>query len=319
MKTLPKKYGAYEVLARYYLTQKEPEKAITLMDNYISQNETEPDRLKALVFKAAVLVQMQKADESLKILEAVLKENPGDVAAHTLKGDILTNRKDYIGAITEYRTVLNENPNNSIVTMQLARAHILNGETALAEDLLGKALQNRPQDVPVRLFLADLLRRQGKLDRAKEQFEEILALSPDQKQALAYLGDMALARKDAAGAEKYWGRLVEMEPESPMANFKIALAYLLNNKWDQAEASLEKALELDPDFSPALEQLLNIKMAQNKVDEALARCKKQVELRPKTMPYILCWAESTRLKRTWTQPGPVLKKPLSWNRTACRI
>ena len=105
IKDLPTQFGAYNMLARYWVTQKKAEKALELAEAYLSKVETGPSRISAMVLKAQVLFELKKVDEAAKIVDEILQQNPGDVAAHSLRGDILLLQKDYLGAVTEYRSV----------------------------------------------------------------------------------------------------------------------------------------------------------------------------------------------------------------------
>ena len=89
-------------------------------------------------------------------MEEVLKENPADIKAHTIKGDILATKQDYLGAITEYRAVVHEDPQNVHVSMNLARAHDLNNEPLLAEQTYQKLLEQNPDVTQARLALAEI-------------------------------------------------------------------------------------------------------------------------------------------------------------------
>ena len=71
--------------------------------------------------------------------------------AHSLKGDILSAKRDFAGAIAEYRTVLNEEPRNILIFLSLARAHLSNNEPGLAEETYKKVLDINPKVRQARL------------------------------------------------------------------------------------------------------------------------------------------------------------------------
>jgi len=71
-------------------------------------------------------------------------------------------QKDPKSAIVDLRSVLRDQPNSIGVMRALARAHLANGEPALAEETMRRALDANPKDPSVREDLAELLVNLGK-------------------------------------------------------------------------------------------------------------------------------------------------------------
>jgi len=93
-------------------------------------------------------------------------------------------KHDAASAVADLRSVLRDQPNNVQALKLLAQAHVLNKEENLAVETLRKAETLVPNDVGVKLGLAELLARQQKLDDAKHEIESILAQDANQAQAL---------------------------------------------------------------------------------------------------------------------------------------
>ena len=159
---MPKKYKAFEMLANYYRTNNVPDKALKILDRFTETVQAGPQFLRSIRLKAIILSEQKKYVQALGFLKTVVRENPGDLIAHTLKGDILTNSMDYLGAITEYRLVLFEEQNNIAMIKKLAGAHLLNNEPLLSEQLYIKVLNLDPEDREARLALSEISKKKGK-------------------------------------------------------------------------------------------------------------------------------------------------------------
>jgi predicted Zn-dependent protease len=159
---IPKKYKAFEMLANYYRTNNAPDKALKVLDRFIETVQEGPQFLRAIRLKAVILSEQKKNVQALGFLNTVVRENPGDLIAHTLKGDILINNMDYLGAITEYRLVLFEEQNNIAVIKKLAGAHLLNNEPLLSERLYIKVLNLDPEDREARMALSEIYKQKKK-------------------------------------------------------------------------------------------------------------------------------------------------------------
>jgi len=158
---MPDKYEPCEVLARHYLQTKAKDKGLEVLEQFMTRVRTGPDFLKAKFFMASIHYEDKKIDDALKLVEEVLKENPADVNAHSMKGSILAGRHDFVGAIAEYRAVLRQEPQNIPASLNLAKTHFLNNEAKLAEDTFKKILEINPKEKQARFGLADVYRQKG--------------------------------------------------------------------------------------------------------------------------------------------------------------
>lgn len=59
----------------------------------------------------------------------------------------------------------------------------------------------------------------GQFDEAAAVFERVLELSPDDLQALTWLGRIALETRASEAAQRYWARVLELDPENDTARY----------------------------------------------------------------------------------------------------
>ncbi len=284
-KDLPGEYGAFETLARHYMNEKSPEKAIAMLDRFMSGEASRPKFIMAKVYKAYILFTQKKYDQALDLVDETLQEDSGDVRARALRGDILVLKNNFIDAISEYRTVLGDEPGNDRVALKLARVHFYNGESGLAEETYHKALDRNPKLRQARFDLAGIYRQKGKLDRAREQIDKLLEDRPDDRKALLIRGDVALLQKDIETARDSFTRLFKLIPESPLAQFKMGLIFFIEKKVEQAASLFEKALSTNPGFEPALNQLVQVMVRKNDLSGAIKRVEDQLVKIPENAKY----------------------------------
>lgn len=111
------------------------------MDRFLEKVPAGSNNLKSKLFKAEIFIKENKHDDALHLVNEVIRENPADLLAHRMKGNILLVKQDYMGAIAEFRTVLKQEPGNITFSMNLARAHFLNGEPLLAKQICKSILE----------------------------------------------------------------------------------------------------------------------------------------------------------------------------------
>jgi serine/threonine protein kinase/Flp pilus assembly protein TadD len=95
------------------------------------------------------------------------------------------------------------------------------------------------------------------------------------------LGSQLYARKDYAGAVRYYSVAVSLRPDSAFAHNSLGSALRHQDKLDEAIAEGRKAIELDPKYLDAHGNLAHALSDQGKQDEAIAECRKAIELEPK--------------------------------------
>lgn len=119
---------------------------------------------------------------------------------------------------------------------------------SMAIMFLKQALAVNPELLEARFMLAEVYLEEevDSVDQALGIFEEIIAQDPGNSQALTGMGQVYLARGDAATAKTYFENAVDIDPENPDAYLGLAEAYQELGELDQAIASFESALASNP-------------------------------------------------------------------------
>jgi tetratricopeptide (TPR) repeat protein len=280
IRDLPAEYPAYEALARHLVGQGRGGEAARWLEKALETVDTPAEAEAGRVFLARVRQSEGRLDDALELVGKVLGDAPGNAEARVLKGDLLVARQDYVGAVPEYRVALKEDPRDAQTMGSLARAHVLNEQPVLAEDVFKAALGKNPKLREARLGLAALYAQQKRFGEARAELQKVLEGAPDDRVARAALGDLALASKDPAAASVEYRKLREMDPRSPPALYRSGMASRAAGRREEAEGLLEGALRADPDFEPALVQLVQLKAERRDLAGAIELCRRQVAARP---------------------------------------
>jgi predicted TPR repeat methyltransferase len=169
--------------------------------------------------------------------------------------------------------------------------------------------------VPDAVSIAIQLHQRGFLDEAQTVYERILAIEPDQPDALHFLGvvkhqlgrgddavelirrsielapDMAdrhnnlgnvlVERERLEEAVEAYRRAIELDPRHANAHSNLGAALKALRRFDEAAAAYQKAIEINPEHADAHNNMGNLLSNQGRTREALAYFCKAVTLSPR--------------------------------------
>ncbi len=188
-----------------------------------------------------------KHDAALTIIHPVLDVAPEHPGVGYLRALVAFQTKDYEAAKFHVDQLVQVLPDH-MPTHLLAGATnfaLKNNEQALS--FLRRYVNERPQDGAARRLLAATQLRLGQAGDAKETLAPLQEdLAPDDAALLALIGTAAQRSGDLEEGQQYLSRLVETQPENPVARAHLGAIELALGRTDDGILELEKALELDP-------------------------------------------------------------------------
>jgi tetratricopeptide (TPR) repeat protein len=134
--------------------------------------------------------------------------------------------------------------------------------------------------MPDDLTLALEQHRRGALDQAGRMYREILAVRPDQADALHLLGVVAYQQGDHVRAAEWIGRAIARNPASASYYANLAEVYRALGQRERAAACCRTALLLQPDYPEAANNLGNILLEQGHVEAAAEQFRAALRLKP---------------------------------------
>lgn len=119
--------------------------------------------------------------------------------------------------------------------------------------------------------------RSGRLELAEEIYRRILAIEPNQPDALHLTGLVAHHRGRSAEAIDWMRRAIALDPGQADYHNNLADANRALGRLDDATAGFRRAVELRPDLPQFRTNLAHALLAQAKVDEAIAQYRRAIE------------------------------------------
>lgn len=182
-------------------------------------------------------------------------------------------------AIGYFSSALEISPNESTYT-NLGIALAERGQAKLAVEQYEQALALDPDNVKTLVNLGNALLQLGRVDEAVERFRAAIEHAPER--AEAYNG-MAVARwhlgeREAALAD--FQRAIELAPDYRDAHFNLGMAHFESESLGEAEKWLKAAARLDSEHALAQFQLGLVLARQGRAAEAVPIFRQVVRLRP---------------------------------------
>jgi tetratricopeptide (TPR) repeat protein len=120
------------------------------------------------------------------------------------------------------------------------------GDEALA--MITAALEYKPWNVGLWMFLGGLHEELGQSEQAIEAFRQAVELAPENATALNALGyTLTIATRKYSEAYKFISHAMELEPENPAIMDSMGWVLFKQGKYDESRVWLERAYELFPD------------------------------------------------------------------------
>lgn len=258
-------------LAAFYETNRHPEKAEVVYQALIDSERLGPAGLAARDRLAALHAARGDTDRALELVAEVLAKSPRDDDALFLRGNIMLAQRNPRAAISDLRAVLRDQPNAVGVLRTLARAHLANGEPAIAEETLRNAAEANPKDPALQLEFAQLLIELGKAAQAQPILAALVKAHPQNTDALDAQFRVGMLTKDYATAKADAEALVAMRPKSAAAYLYEGKVAEAENRNSDAIAIYAKAVEAQPDAFEPLQDEMRLLVAAKRADEAMRR------------------------------------------------
>jgi tetratricopeptide (TPR) repeat protein len=160
--------------------------AYSLQDFTLAENELrsalagQPEHVAARIALGVVLLNTSRINEAADEFRAALQTDPLSGAAHYYLAQIYRRRGKTAEARVELKETIRLSPRDARAYADLAGLEIVDGRLADANTLLNKALTLDAKSAKAHYQRGILLRKEGKLDQAKEEFDLVKTLREDE-------------------------------------------------------------------------------------------------------------------------------------------
>ena len=162
----------------------------------------------------------------------------------------------------------------AVLTWQQSRTY--SDPTILYQATLAK----NPDCWMCRNNLGILLRNEGQLQAAIEQYEEALRLRPDYVEAHHNLGNAWLQAGQLPAAIGRYEQALKLNPSYPYAHNNLGRALFLQGKFSESQKAFEAAVRIKPDYAEAHHNLGNALLQAGQVSEAIGHYQQALKINP---------------------------------------
>jgi len=195
-------------------------------------------------------------DHPLEMIDAVRRFSPAASARFAFRaGGYLAGRAAdklvslYTSAFTLDRDYIAD------FNKSAALAHARHRRWDKAIPLLEKSLALAPDDLEVRVRLAEAYSAADQPEPARQQLEKILEMDPRSAVAVRALGVIHARRQDYDRAIECLEKAVRIDPDHAPTHYRLGMAYDNRKRYDQAVEAFKQAIRLDPRYAKAYQAL----------------------------------------------------------------
>lgn len=245
----PQKPLALLSLADYYEKVGDSETAIAVYDLVPADSPLRPN---AEIHRGLNLDDVDRTDEAVEILEAVIAADPADQEAIMALGNILRGRERFAEAAEVYSRAIDQiadpGPRDWPIFYFRGMCYERAKRWALAELDLQKALELNPEQPHVLNYLGySWVDQHLHLDEALDMISRAVELRPNDGYIVDSLGWAYYRLGRFEDAVRELERAVELKPEDPIINDHLGDAYWKVGRKLEARFQWSHAKALDPD------------------------------------------------------------------------
>ena len=283
----PNNPGAYVQLGNLRMAQTQFADAQRAYQQALDQDPNSTDALGGVL--NVDLVQKQP-DRAIATAKTQLAIYPKNVGFHIMMGQLLLEqKKDLAGAEQEFKQASDLDKKNSEAMVKLGLVQNLRGATDQALQTYLDGAKINPKEVAFYLLAGGIYEAKQDWDNAKQQYQKVLQIQPDNPLAsnnLAYVMleqggnvDVAFAMAQTArrqlpdnpnsadtlgwafyhkgvytSAITQFKAALKKEPDNALFNYHLGLAYAKSGQAALARQQLDRVLKINPNF-PDVDQL----------------------------------------------------------------
>jgi tetratricopeptide (TPR) repeat protein len=193
----------------------------------------------------------------LSVHKEMLALNAESAEADMLAGEALDRMGHKAGAIEQFRAAILKNPQEPSAHFGLGYLLWTQGNWTEAANEFRLELQNVPQHVRARMYLADSLVRQTEFAQALTELDKLSADEHSDSLVHRDLGIIYANSNRGTDAVRELEMAVKLDPRDEDSHLQLAKAYKAIGREDDASTELAKAKQLTPRSHQPLEEMID--------------------------------------------------------------
>jgi len=255
-------------LGKRYLASNNVEKA-KLLFTQLSNDIAVVEHIEAKNELAFLYLKDNDSETASDLVHQVLSDQPNNIRALVLRGTLAISMRDAPQAISDFRTVLRDQPNNTFAIRQLATAYIMNDQEDLAKELLQKAIDIDSNDKDLGLLYARLQGKDNNFESAIGTVNDLLKSNKEDLETIKTLFDLQIANQDYAGAKETAEAMKTSLQDNPLGYYLSGVLLQNEDNNQAAEKEFLLALEKQPRANEPLSGLVRLYLSDGEQDKAI--------------------------------------------------
>jgi len=208
-----------------------------------------------LYVDAIMLQEAGYPNEAIEKLDAVIKKEEGFSQAHSLKGDIYQQMRQYEKSAEAYRKATELNAWSFHDFFNLGKVYQAMKKFAEAVRAYVRACELQPENLQAHINTAKCYNEMQQYDNALLYAQRAEQIDPDVTELQRILGDAYEGKENYEQAISAYKRALELDANNPQVMTALAVAYLRTSRDEPAKQLLTSAIELDPQNGKAYRHL----------------------------------------------------------------
>ena len=269
-------------LARIEIAKGDYEAAMKTAGEALTVDRT---NLSAKIIQSAALLAQKKTSEARQLLESLRVQTPNSPDVVFQLGGVSLLEKKYKEADEDFRHAYELNPANMRGLTGLMESDLEQNKPDAAIQTLKTEVAKNPDRTEMRLLLADVEVRVGKLDDAIGDYQATMDKTgknaKQRAQIYVRLGETYRRKGDLASAIQVFQKAREILPDDVQVLDELALVLDAAQRWSDATKAYEAAIRLAPNDAVSLNNdAFLIAEHGGDLDQALTRAQRATQLLP---------------------------------------
>jgi tetratricopeptide (TPR) repeat protein len=243
----------------------------------------EAQRVIYLKRMADIWVAQGKSGEAYKVVDEILKLQPGDEGAAIVKASSLVSSREQDNiakAIAMLEPLVTKDDNNATLHYTLGRALVAKGELDSARPEFLKAVQKNQTYLEPRLALAEMAQLKGDYQTVLRYSSEILAINPNLVRVRVLHAVSLINTGNSADGRKELTSLEKANPQDKELQLQLGVLELRDKHFKEAEEYFRKLSTTEPQDVRTLSGLTQTLAAEGQLDKAVALLAEEVKKNP---------------------------------------
>jgi cellulose synthase operon protein C len=268
-----------QMLGTALLGQQKYDESIAVFQSVVNAS---PSAIQPMISLVQALIRAQRIDQAVAFLKSTVESNPDNSEARVLMGSIQIMSGNRDQGLENFKLAIEKQPKNGVGYQALAHLYISEKNFGEARTAIESGLQMRPNDITLRMEMAEVLERTDQIEAAIKEYELILTKQPNLLVAANNLASLLSENRDDKASLDKAHSLAAGLRESKIPQFNDTLGWISYRRDDyvNAVALLEKAVAALPEMPEVRYHLGMSYAAVGRTDKAMDQLNAALSLSP---------------------------------------